>query len=272
MLRISDLHFSYGTNRALRGLSAQVEAGKVCAFFGPNGCGKTTLFRCCLNLQKPERGDISIQGKNIHRVSVAELARSTAFVPQEHQPPFPYLVKEVVLMGRTPHLGGGVFSIAPIHYEKTLAALKMLEIEYLADRHYHQLSGGQRQMVLIARAIAQDTPIIFLDEPTSALDYHNQIKIWQILRHLASIGKTIVACSHDPNHVAWFCDQVVMMDQGQVVDSGAPNSCFTSTNLQKIYGDTCVVREWEQSLMILPRVVVERTPDNPSLHMEKPAI
>lgn len=258
MLNINQLHFAYGSNRVLRGISAQVQAGNVCAFFGPNGCGKTTLFRCCLNLQRPEQGEISIQEKSIRKMSVSELAKCTAFVPQEHQPPFPYLVKEVVLMGRTPHLGGGVFSIAPIHFVKTLAALKMLEIEHLADRHYHQLSGGQRQMVLIARAIAQDTPLIFLDEPTSALDYHNQIKIWQILRQLAGLGKTIVACSHDPNHVAWFCDQVVMMDSGKVIDSGDPAVCFKSGNLEKIYGDTCVVREWQDSLMVLPKVVVDR--------------
>jgi iron complex transport system ATP-binding protein len=258
MLDIDQLHFSYGTNHVLRGISARVQPGSVCAFFGPNGCGKTTLFRCCLRLQKPDQGEIFVNGRKVQKMSVGELARQTAFVPQEHQPPFPYLVKEVVLMGRTPHLGGGVFSIAPIHFEKTLAALELLGIKHLADRHYHQLSGGQRQMVLIARAIAQDTPLIFLDEPTSALDYHNQIKIWQILRQLAGLGKTIVACSHDPNHVVWFCDQVVMMDGGKVIDAGDPAACFKSGNLEKIYGDTCVVREWQDSLMVLPRVVVDR--------------
>lgn len=255
MIKIHDLRFRYDKTDVLKGVTTEIEAGVLCGLFGPNGSGKTTLFKCCLNFLRVTKGEIWIDGLNTRFTPVNQLAKAVAFVPQDHKPPFPYKVKEVVLMGRTPHMGGGIFDISDFHKQKSIEAMQTLDILDLAELPYNQLSGGQRQLVLIARAIAQETPVLFLDEPTSALDFHNQIKIWQILRQLAQQGLTVVACSHDPNHVAWFCDRVVMMSAGQIIADDRPEACFTEDTLSMIYQDTCAVRHMNGVKVVLPRIV-----------------
>lgn len=255
MIKIGNLHFSYGKHEVLKGISAQIDAGVLCGLFGPNGSGKTTLFKCCLNFLPVIHGNIVIHGKNTRSTPIEKIAREVAFVPQEHKPPFPYKVKEVVLMGRTPHLNGGMFNIAYHHKAKAYEAMKTLEILHLAETPYSQLSGGQRQLVLIARSIAQETPVLFLDEPTSALDFHNQIKIWEILQTLSHQGKTIVACTHDPNHVSWFCDHVLVMHEGELVAEGHPSQALCEETLNQIYHDTCQVGRLKGGRIILPKTV-----------------
>lgn len=256
MIQIRNLKFSYGQHQVLKGVSTDILKGALCGLFGPNGSGKTTLFKCCLNFIKAESGEISVAGLQVRTTPVQQLAQAIAFVPQDHKPPFPYKVKEIVLMGRTPHLGGGFFAISRVHQEKAIEAMALLGILDLADTPYDNLSGGQRQLVLIARAIAQETSILFLDEPTSALDFHNQIKIWKILRKLTRDGLTVVACSHDPNHILWFCDQVVMLDQGNILADGEPGVCFNEETLAKIYQDTCHIHNLEGASIVLPRGLI----------------
>ncbi|NLA37790.1 MAG: ABC transporter ATP-binding protein [Methanomicrobiales archaeon] len=265
MLHVHDMHFQYGSFPVLSGVSFSVGRGELCGLFGPNGSGKTTLFKCCLRFLHAERGSVVVHGEEISRCSIEHLARLVAYVPQEHKPPFPYLVREVVLMGRTPHLGG-FFGIRRHDREITMDALATLGISDLADRPYNQLSGGQRQMVLMARAIAQDTPILFLDEPTSALDFQNQMRIWEIMRDVAEEGKTILACSHDPNHVAWFCDRVVVLGNGTVVAEGHPEDVISEVVLEEIYQDVCSVRMLDGVQMVMPRCVTERNGKQESNH------
>ncbi|WP_286680990.1 ABC transporter ATP-binding protein [Methanoculleus sp. DTU007] len=257
MLQVQDIHFKYGDFPVLSGVSFSVGEGELCGLFGPNGSGKTTLFKCCLRFLRAEKGTVRICGEDTSAHSVEQLAKVIAYVPQEHKPPFPYLVREVVLMGRTPHLGG-FFGVKRRDKEIAMNALAALDITEFADRPYNQLSGGQRQMVLMARAIAQDTPILFLDEPTSALDFQNQMRIWKIMRDVAEDGKTILACSHDPNHVAWFCDRVVVVGEGAVVAEGEPADVISESVLEKIYRDACAVRSFEGMRMVMPRCVAER--------------
>jgi iron complex transport system ATP-binding protein len=257
MLRVEEMGFSYGASRVLDGISFRVAAGELCGLFGPNGCGKTTLFKCCLKFLKSNRGRVFMAGRDIRDLGIREMARCAAYVPQEHKPPFPYRVREVVLMGRTPHMGG-LFGIRRQHLDKTMAALTLLEIDHLAERPYNQLSGGQRQMVLIARAIAQETRIVFLDEPTSALDFKNQITIWRTLRAIADRGITIVACSHDPNHMAWFCDKVVVLNERGMVAQGAPAQAITQEVLDRIYRRICRVKHVDGLQMVLPRGLAPR--------------
>jgi len=216
MLDVRDLHFNYGQTPILKGVSFEVNEGELCGLFGPNGCGKTTLFKCCLNFLKSHSGSVCMDGREVKNLRVEDMAKIVAYVPQEHKPPFPYLAREVVLMGRTPRLHG-FFGIGKHDKKKAAEALDLLGLSEIADFPYNQLSGGQRQMILMARAIAQETKLMFLDEPTSALDFSNQIRIWRIMRLVAESGVTILACSHDPNHVSWFCDKVVVMKDNRIL-------------------------------------------------------
>ncbi len=256
MLRVENLSFSYeNSNPVLNSISFQVEAGKMCGLFGPNGCGKTTLFKCCLKFLNHTGGNICINNNNIEKISINQMAHLISYVPQEHKPPFPYLVKDVVLMGRTPHLSG-FLSISKIHKQKAYEAMELIGVEDLANIPYNQLSGGQRQLVLIARAVAQATPILFLDEPTSALDFSNQLKIMRILRKIADQGTTIVTCTHDPNHVLWFCDTVVVLDKLRFVCQGAPTDVLCNNVLDEVYENTCEVHQYNSTRMVLPRNIL----------------
>ncbi|AKB27855.1 iron ABC transporter, ATP-binding protein [Methanosarcina siciliae T4/M] len=251
MLRVHNVHFSYGETPVLNGVSFHVREGELCGLFGPNGSGKTTLFRCCLRFLNLKQGTVQICGNDISKLSTGEMAKVVAYVPQEHKPPFPYLVREVVLMGRTPHLRG-VFGISRRDRMIAMDALETLGIAGLAERPYSRLSGGQRQMVLMARAIAQDTPLMFLDEPTSALDFQNQMRIWEIMRSVVEDGRTIIACSHDPNHVAWFCDRVVVVGNNGVIADGDPAEAINEQTLGQIYRNTCSVQTVDGIRMVMP--------------------
>jgi len=256
MLRVENLHFSFGPNQILKGISFDVDRGRLCGLFGPNGCGKTTLFRCCLGFLRFHSGSVFIDGQFTPKLTVKGLARLAAYVPQEHKPLFPYPVEEVVLMGRTPHLGG-IFGVGRRDRMKAAAAIELLGISDIADQPYNRLSGGQRQMVLIARAIAQETKLLFLDEPTSSLDFSNQIRIWRIMRQAAERGVTIIACSHDPNHVSWFCDQVVVMDGRRVIANGSPAEVISERVLKGIYQDLCAVRKLGRANVVLPSEIAD---------------
>jgi iron complex transport system ATP-binding protein len=253
MIRISDLHFSYGHEPILRGISARLEPGTLTGLFGPNGSGKTTLFRCCLKLLQAPHGRIRYRGRDLSKMTPRELSKTAAYVPQDHALPFPFKVQEVVLMGRTPHMGGGLFGIAAPHRRSVLLALEKVGIADLADSRYDQLSGGQRQLVLVARAVAQQTPVLFLDEPTSALDFNNQVRVWQFLRQLAGEGITIVACSHDPNHLLWYCDRVITLNRGRVVADGPPASALGERVLNSVFQERCSVRQVAGVRVVVPR-------------------
>jgi len=257
MLEVRDLHFNYGKTPILKGVSFEVDEGKLCGLFGPNGCGKTTLFKCCLNFLRSCSGSVFMDGKDVRSLRVEDMAKIVAYVPQEHKPPFPYLAKEVVLMGRTPRLNG-FFGISRENKRKAADALELLGLTELADYPYNQLSGGQRQMILMARAIAQETKLMFLDEPTSALDFSNQIRIWRIMRLVAERGVTILACSHDPNHVSWFCDKVVVMKDNRIIKEGSSQRVITESTMDEIYQDMCAVRNFGRTRMVLPRDVALR--------------
>lgn len=253
MLRVENLHFEYDSGvQVLKEISFKVKAGELCGLFGPNGCGKTTLFKCCLNFLKFSKGDVLLDGSNLKDISIAEMAKIASYVPQEHKPAFTYLVRDVVLMGRTPYIQDS-FRISNEHKTKALEALELVGILDLADKPYNNLSGGQRQLVLIARAVAQNTKLMFLDEPTSALDFSNQIKVWNILRKISKEGTTIIACTHDPNHVMWFCDKVVVMNNHDILVEGNPKEVITEELLDKIYKNICRVENLNGFKMIYPK-------------------
>lgn len=253
MLSVDHLSFEYEKNiPVLDDVSFKVGTGSVCALFGPNGCGKTTLFRCCLKFLKYLEGTIALDNQDIKDTKTADLAKLAAYVPQEHKPSFSYMVRDVVLMGRTPYLRNS-FQIPEIDRIETAAALRLVGIEDLAYIPYNQLSGGQRQLVIIARAVAQKTKVLFLDEPTSALDFSNQLRVWRLLQKIALQGTTVVACTHDPNHVIWFCDMVVVMNSHGLISVGHPKKVLTEEILDQIYPGACGVDQFKKTQVVYPR-------------------
>lgn len=251
MLVVENLAFSYGAATIFSGVNFTVQKGRLCGLFGPNGSGKSTLFKCCLGLLKMGAGRVQIAGQDVASLSAASMARLVAYVPQDHTPPFPFLAREIVLMGRSPHFGG-VLGLKKQDWQIAHEAMQKLGIEHLADKVYTKLSGGQRQLVLIARALAQQTPFIMLDEPTSSLDFKNQLLIWKILRDIVTEGTTVFACAHDPNHVLWFCDDLVVINQGKLAASGKARDVLNQGLLQELYGNVCSVGQLRGQQMIYP--------------------
>lgn len=235
-----NLCFSYGKQEVLHNVSAQLKSSRITAVFGPNGSGKSTLLRCLAGLSKPDTGEVIINGNLLYHMSQRERSRHLAYVPQEHSVSFSYTVSEVVLMGRTPHLSG-ISRPSDSDYVAAQHALLAVGIDDLSARPYTELSGGQRQLVLIARALAQDTPVIIMDEPTSALDFRNQLMVWHKLTDLKESGKTVIVCTHDPNHVLWFCDRMVCLQDGQVISDGPTAELLNQSLMTRLYGPVCTV-------------------------------
>lgn len=253
IISVKDLYFNYDYNDVIKGVSLDINKGKLHALFGPNGSGKTTLLKCITGLLKYKKGSIKINDKEIKNLSPRQLSKYISYVPQDHKISFPFTVKEVVLMGRTPHLGG---VLGPSNKDIKYAneAIEVIGIKNIVNKRYTELSGGQRQLVLLARAVAQDTSVMILDEPTSALDFKNQINVWNILKSLKKYNKTVIACTHDPNHVAWFCDSAVVINDGYIVKSGDIDNVMTDEVLNLLYGDICNTRSYDGINMVIPNI------------------
>ncbi|MFP4417080.1 MAG: ABC transporter ATP-binding protein [Chitinivibrionales bacterium] len=234
-VELSNLCCGYGKKTVVKGVSLKVGAGESLCILGPNGVGKTTLFRTILGFLKAQEGTIHLEGKDIRYSSRKMIAQTIAYVPQAHTPPFPFSVMDIVLMGRTAHLGA--FS-SPAHHDREVAeyALEMLGILKLRDRSYTEISGGERQMVLIARAVAQQAKIMILDEPTSNLDFGNQVKVLCRISSLVKHGLSVIMTSHFPNHAFLCSDRVFLMKRGNAFEAGDVDEIVTEENLRDVYG------------------------------------
>lgn len=228
------LEYSYGSRSVLDGVSLRFDKGQLVSLLGPNGCGKTTLLKLLLGLLVPRRGSVLFQGQPIQDIPRRSYARSVAYVPQGHRSAFPYSVEDVVAMGRLPHDSLWLQSSAR-HQPWTDEALAKLEIAHLRKRAYTQISGGERQLTLIARALAQGADTIIMDEPTSALDYGHQVRLLEQLHKLAEEGLTCIKSTHTPEHALWVSDRVVLLQGGQVIGDGDPREQITPENLHRLY-------------------------------------
>ncbi|MBX7490301.1 ABC transporter ATP-binding protein [Helicobacter turcicus] len=251
MLKIENLSFYYENNHILKNISFKAKAGELWGLMGPNGSGKTTFLKCIMALLKPASCNIFINGENYHSITTAKMAKLIAYVPQEHKPPFPFSVKEIVLMGRSPHMGG-IFGLKKADYGSAYEAMELLGILDIAERPVTSLSGGQRQLTLIARSLAQNAPIMILDEPTSALDFHNQISIWRILKKVSNLGKLVIACSHDPNHLLWFANRTLVLKNGEIIASGETQSIITPQILKEVYNSEYSISKVNDKNVIQP--------------------
>lgn len=241
ILQIENLSFSYKEKKVLEEVTCTVNQGEVFCIFGPNGCGKTTMLDCILGLNKPDKGEITIDGVNIAELPSIEKAKKMAYVPQKSDRTFPYTVLEIVLMGRTAY--SGMFS-SPGKEDVEIAenALNTLGMLTFKDRVYTKLSGGEAQLVKIARAIAQDTQLIIFDEPTSHLDFRHELNVIKyISKVVQEKGISIVMATHFPNHAYFFeslglTSRVALMENGNFGAVGPPSEVLTQSNMAKIFG------------------------------------
>jgi iron complex transport system ATP-binding protein len=245
MLALEDLAFGYPRRTIGTGISFTVDAGTVVALLGPNGGGKTTLFKTVLGLLRPHGGSVHVDGADTATWSRQRLARAVAFVPQTHLAYFPFRVIDVVVMGRSAHLG--TFS-APRPHDLAIAlrALERLGVGDLADRIYTEISGGERQLVLIARALAQEARLIVMDEPTASLDFGNQVRVLGVLRQLAMDGLGVLFSTHDPDHAFLCADDAALLHGGRLLRFGPPRAVVTTETLRLLYGIDAMVVDLEE--------------------------
>ena len=234
MLCATQLAVGYPGHAVGSGFELRLQPGQVLALLGPNGGGKTTLLKTLLGLLRPLGGQVELDGQPLHTLSAAARARRLAYVPQSHVGAFAFSVADLVLMGRTAH--GSLFA-APSVRDRAVAqaAIERLGIAHLAARPATMISGGERQLALFARALAQEAQLMVLDEPTAALDFGNQGKVMREIRRLADEGLGVLFTTHDPNHATRFADQALLIRQGCTLASGAVTEVVTQTMLERLY-------------------------------------
>lgn len=234
-LEVSNLSFSYGAAPVLQNVSFTLGEGQLYALLGANGAGKTTLFRCILGLNEGYKGSITVDGSEVRSLTPRQLSHRIAYIPQIHYPAFQYSVLEMVLMGTT-HRLSAVASPGKREGDDALEALRTLGIEHLEHRDYGKLSGGEQQMVLIARALVQKTKLLLMDEPTASLDYGNQLRVLCAVRRLARDGYTILLSTHNPQHALSYADRVLALAEGSLVADGLTQEVLSPALLKTLYG------------------------------------
>ncbi len=235
---IENISFRYGhrySPRIFEGLSFSLSRGEMLCLLGPNGTGKSTLLKCMIGLLKPLSGSILLDGENIAALSREGIAKKVGFVPQSHSSVFPFRVRDVVVMGRTPHLN--IFS-SPSREDLRLAEeiMESVGIVHLANKPCTMISGGEWQLVMIARALTQRPEILLLDEPTSHLDMGNQLRILSVVHTLSRSGMTVVMASHFPDHAFLSANRVAILKEGAFAALGLPDSVITEASLKSTYG------------------------------------
>ncbi|MBC8063967.1 MAG: ABC transporter ATP-binding protein [Chlorobia bacterium] len=233
-LECRQLECGYPDRGVLKGVDTSFEPGTSTAIIGPNGSGKTTLLKTLSADLKPIRGSIRIGDQDIASLSVSEIAKIIAFVPQQEHIPFRFTAWEVAMMGRIVRSAG--LWDSPEDRAAVTDALQKTDAIGYADRPINELSGGERQRVLLARAIAQDTPIIVLDEPTTHLDITHQIDLCRMARELANAGKLVISAMHDLNIVGLMADRVILIGAGAIRLAGSTEEVLRSKKLDEVYG------------------------------------
>jgi iron complex transport system ATP-binding protein len=258
IMDIKDAEFSYnGKKNIFKNVSFSIENGDVFCILGPNGTGKSTLIKCMNSLLKLKSGRISLKNKNIYSMKETDIAKIIAYIPQSNNSVFAFSVFDIVLMGRTPHLS---LTSVPGKNDYKIAeeALTNLGILHLKNKTYTEISGGERQLVLMARAIAQQPEILLLDEPTSHLDFGNQIRTLKVIKELAKTGLSVVMTSHFPDHAFLSCNKVAIMNQGTIMEIGKPEFVVTENNMKQAYGvDVRIIDVDENRRACIPMQIQE---------------
>lgn len=250
LIQADNITFGYSTRPVLHNVSFSIRRGEIVSLLGPNGCGKTTLLKVLLGLHHPDSGGaVHFEGKDISAINRRRLARSIAYVPQYHRASFAYRVIDVVLMGRMPHKP---FFARFNREDLRLAreALEKLSIPHLEERPYTEISGGERQLALIARAMTQGAHTFIFDEPANGLDYGNQIRLLEELLNLSREGYTFIKSTHFPDHALWVADRVLMMKQGSIIANGSSHETVTSENLYSLYNKEVDIHSLKENFRV----------------------
>lgn len=234
-IEVKSLSFNYKYHNVLKNIDFKAEQGNLVCVLGKNGAGKSTLFRCILGLLPGFKGNVIVNGKNIKNLTDQELAHTMAYIPQSHSSTFSYSVMDMVLMGTTAQLKR-FSSPGKSQLQIAMNALEQMNISHLADRNYTHISGGEQQLVLIARVIAQQAKIIIMDEPCSNLDYGNQIKLMNEVQKLAKQGYLIIQSTHNPQQALLFANQVMVLIDGKISRFGNSIEVLDESLLYQIYG------------------------------------
>jgi iron complex transport system ATP-binding protein len=241
VLRLKKVKFGYGSSWALTEMDFHVRAGELLGILGPNGSGKSTLLNVVDGILEPQAGEVLLKGRPVSGYTRSGLAKEVAMVAQETHFRFSFSVLEVVLMGRFPHLGRFRFE-GRRDMDVAFKALGATHCLDLMDRSIHELSGGEKQRVLIARALAQEPAIVLLDEPTSFLDLRYKRELFNLISSLThDTGLSVLVVSHDIDLAAQYCDRMVMLKQGRVHSTGAPDEVVTAANIEAVYGCPVIV-------------------------------
>jgi iron complex transport system ATP-binding protein len=250
LVDVQKIDFSYTndpTHSIFRDVSFSISRGDIFCILGPNGTGKTTLLKCISNVLQGWRGTICLDGREISAMKTCDVAKGIGYVPQIQVPTFPFQVSDIVVMGRAPHLN--VFT-SPAKKDRKIAfaAMETVGILPLADRPCTMLSGGEWQLTLIARALAQEPRVMVLDEPTSHLDLGNQVRILRVVKSLAEGGIGIVMATHFPDHAFIAATEVAIMNHGGIAHKGSPEEVITDCNMRSAYGVDLKVIQVEEGI------------------------
>ena len=232
---VQNLEFMYKDTPVLRGVNFSANAGQCIFVLGENGAGKTTLFRCLLGFLSSYHGEIHVDGSSSRKLSAREIARKIAYIPQAYSPTFNYTVFETVLMG-TNVLTRRFRTPGPDERKAVFETLELMSISHLAERGFAELSGGERQLALIARALAQKSRILVMDEPTANLDYGNQYRVMRRIRQLSRSGYLVLLSTHNPEHALLYADMVLVLKEGKAMMFGKPEDVLHPETIEKIYG------------------------------------
>ena len=252
LLSVQDLVFRYDKEVVLDHVDLELGAGEIVTLLGPNGCGKTTLLDCIIGYRQYENGTVMIDGRDNSKYSVKEKAKHIAYVPQSMSNIFPYSVMQIVLMGRTPHLGATA-SPTKKDYDIAQEALDSMGIIRFKDRAFSQLSGGERQLVMIARSLAQDSKVILLDEPTSSLDIKNEAMVLSHIRDMVKrTHKSVLIATHQPNHTFYFSCREVGVNAALFADKkikyfGHPEEVLNEMTINEVYNVSCGIYEYKEN-------------------------
>ena len=249
-LQAKDMDFGYNSSKILQNVNFEIAPSKLVTIVGPNGSGKSTLIKCIDRILAPQGGSILIDRKDVTKMTRMDMAKYLSYVPQSSVRIFPTNVFDTILMGRRPHIG---WLGSERDEDKVWEVLRLLDIERLAMSNFSELSGGQQQKVLIARALVQEAEVMLLDEPTSNLDIWHQLDVMNIIRDVVKKKEiTAIMALHDLNLASYYSDRVIMMNRGKIIAAGDPQSVITEENIAKVYRVEAAVRSLSDRPVIMP--------------------